>query len=215
MRPLVLLFMAFLVAGCATAPPAKDMSRFQAVAPRSLLVVPVVNQSVDVTASDYFLSTVSVPLAEKGYYVFPVHLVKRVLEDDGLADAMLVHSAPAEKLGSMFGADAILYVTIEGWDARYYVLNTTVTVQIAYLIKDGRSGETLWRHRQKMVYTPQNTNTGHPLANLIVMAVNAVATKMAPNYMPLARQANAISFAYPGPGIPPGPYGGETSPTSK
>ena len=200
---------AVMLGGCATAPPSKDISRFQAAAPRSLLVVPVVNQSVDVTAPDYFLSTVSIPLAEKGYYVFPVHLVKRVLEDDGLSDAALVHSAPAERLGSLFGADAIHYVVIEGWEARYYVLNTTVTVQISYLIKDGRSGEQLWSHRQKMVYTPQNSDTGHPLANLIVMAVNAAATKIAPNYIPLARQANGISFAHPGPGIPAGPYANE------
>lgn len=196
----------FLLAGCVTAPPAKDLSRFQAAAPRSILVVPVVNRSVDITAADYFLSTVTIPLAEKGYYVFPVHMVKRVLEDDGLSDADLVHSAPAEKLGSLFGADAILYVTIESWDAKYYFLNTTVTVQMAYLLKDGKSGETLWDHRQRMVYTPQNSSGGHPIAALIVMAVNAAVTKMAPNYMPLARQANAVTFAYPGNGIPPGPY---------
>jgi hypothetical protein len=148
----------------------------------------------------------TIPLAEKGYYIFPVHLVKRVLEDEGLSDADLVHNAPAEKLGNMFGADAILYVAIESWDARYYVINTTVTVQLAYIIKDGRSGETLWEHRQRMVYTPQNTSTGNLIADLVVMAVNAAVTKISPNYMPLARQANATSFAYPGPGIPPGPY---------
>ncbi len=203
---LLTIAMIMLLAGCVTAPPLKDTSRFQAAAPRSLLIVPVVNQSVDITASDYFLSTMTIPLAEKGYYIFPVHLVKRVLEDEGLSDADLVHNAPAEKLGSMFGADAILYVTIESWDARYYFVNTTVTVQLAYVIKDGRSGETLWEHRQRMIYTPQNTSTGNLIADLLVMAVNAAVTKIAPNYLPLARQANAISFAYPGPGIPPGPY---------
>lgn len=206
MIPLLLLF-----AGCVTTQPAKDLSRFQAAAPRSVLVVPVVNRSVDLTAADYFLSTVTIPLAEKGYYVFPVHMVKRVLEDDGLSDADLVHSAPAEKLGSLFGADSILYVTIESWDAKYYVLNTTVTVQLAYLLKDGKSGETLWDHRQRMVYTPQNAGGGHPIAALIVMAVNAAVTKMAPNYMPLAHQANAITFAYPGNGIPPGPYAADVA----
>lgn len=202
----LMLLALLMVTGCAVAPKAKDMSRFEAAAPRSVLVVPMVNRSVDVTASDYMLSTVTVPLAEKGYYVFPVHLVKRVLEDDGLADADLVHNAPAERLGNLFGADAILYVSIERWDAQYLVLTTTVTVQVSYLIKDGRSGETLWSHKQQMVYTPQNSSGGHPVAALIVMAVNAAATKIAPNYLPLARQANAISFAYPGPGIPPGPY---------
>lgn len=211
-RVRLLLFpVMVLLAGCVTAPPVKDISKFQAAAPRSLLVVPVVNQSVDVTASDYLLSTMAMPLAEKGYYIFPVHLVKRVLEDEGLSDANLVHGASAEKLGNLFGADAILYVTIENWDAKYFVLSTTVTVQLSYILKDGRSGETLWEHRQKMVYTPQNSSGGHPLAVLIVAAVNAAVTKAAPNYMPLARQAHGISFAYPGPGIPPGPYAAEVA----
>jgi len=203
---LFLILVSLVLSGCVNAPPVKGLSRFQAAAPRSLLIVPVVNRSVDVTAADYFLSTMTLPLAEKGYYVFPVHMVKRILEDDGLSDADLVHGAPAEKLGSLFGSDAILYVTIEGWDAKYFILSTTVTVQLSYLLKDGRSGETLWGHRQRMVYSPQNSSTGNPIADLLVMAVNAAVTKMAPNYMPLARQANAISFAYPGPGIPPGPY---------
>lgn len=203
------LIILFQLVGCATVtpPPSKDYSKFNAASPRSILIVPVVNKSVDVTASDYFLSTTSFPLAERGYYVFPVHLVKRILEDEGLSDANLVHGASTEKLGSMFGADAILYVVIEAWDAKYYVLNTTVTVQLSYVIKDGRSGETLWSHSQKMVYTPQSSNSsGNPLVDLVAMAINAAVTKMTPNYMPLARQANAISFAYPGPGIPHGPY---------
>jgi hypothetical protein len=217
MRRLTTLIVLFsvMVSGCVTAPPAKDLSKFQAAAPRSLLIVPVVNQSVDVTASDYLLSTMTLPLAEKGYYIFPVRLVKRVLEDDGLSDSNLVHSSPAEKLGSLFGADGILYVTIKNWDAKYFVLSTQVTVHLAYVLKDGRTGETLWEHQQRMVYTPQNSSTGNPIADLIVMAVNAAATKMAPNYMPLARQAHAISFANPGPGIPHGPYFIDTSAQQK
>lgn len=205
-----LLVVSFLVSvmlsGCATAPPAKDYTSFNAAAPRSILVVPVVNRSVDVTATDYMLSTLSIPLAEKGYYVFPVHMVKRVLEDDGLSDADLVHNTPAERLGKLFGADSILYVIIDRWDAQYFVLGTTVTVALSYVIKDGRDGKELWSHRQEMSYTPQSVGGGDPLSLLVTMAVNAAITKAAPNYMPLAHRANAFSFYIPGQGIPPGPY---------
>ena len=200
------LFMLCLLAGCATTPPTKDYSRFNASKPCSILVVPVINRSVEVTASDYFLSTITIPLAEKGYYVFPVNMVKRMLEDDGLSDANLVHSASVEKLSSLFGADAVLYVTINNWDSRYLVLTTQVTVGMSYVIKDGKTGQTLWEHQQNMVYNPQNTRTGNPFADLAVMAISAAITKAAPNYVPLARQANNITFSYPGPGIPPGPY---------
>ena len=196
---------AALLAGCAT-PAKKDYTKFAAASPRAVLVVPVVNKSVDVTAADYFLSTVSVPLAERGYYVFPVNLVKRVLEDDGLSDASLVHSSDPAKLAKLFGADAVFYVTIERWDARYLVLTTEVTVELGYSLKSGASGEELWAHRQKMVYTPDSSSSGNPLADLIASAVAAAITKAAPNYIPLARKANDQALAFPGPGIPAGPY---------
>lgn len=203
-RCILAVFLIALVSGCATVP--KDISKFQAANPRSILIIPVANRSVDVTAPEYFLSTISIPLAEKGYYVFPVNMVKRMLEDDGLSDADMVHNSPTPKLSSLFGADAVLYVVIEQWDAKYLVFTTQVTVALTYTIKDGKTGDTLWEDKEKMVYQPQSQDTGHPLANLVVMAVQAAITKAAPNYMPLAQQANARAFMYPGPGIPPGPY---------
>lgn len=199
------LVLVSLLVGCVTTQP-KDYTKFNESKPKSLLVVPVINRSVEVTASEYFLSTISIPLAENGYYVFPVNMVKRMLEDDGLSDSTLVHNASAQKLAGLFGADAILYVTINQWDAMYMILSTQVTVDITYVIKDGKTGETLWDHNQNMVYVPQNQNTGNPFADLIVAAINAAATKAAPNYVPLARQANNATFLYPGSGIPYGPY---------
>lgn len=209
MKKLVfLLFITATLAGCAAVapPPQKDLTKFKAAHPASLLVVPVVNHSVEVTAPNYFLATVTIPLAERGYYVFPVNMVKRVLEDDGLADADLVHNAPTEKLCNLFGADAILYVTINEWDAKYLVLNTQVTINLTYVIKDGKTGETLWEHQQKMVYAPQNQSTGSAAGDLLSMMINAALTKAAPNYVPLARQANALAFYGEYVGIPPGPY---------
>lgn len=203
-RSILLVSIMTFLTGCATAQP-KNYDRFNAASPKSILVVPVVNRSVEVTASDYFLSTITVPLAEQGYYVFPVNLVKRMLEDDGLSDATLVHNAPTQKLVSLFGADAVLYVTINQWDAQYMVLSTQVSVDLTYVIKDGKTGDTLWRHNEKMVYVPQNSGGGG-IGGLVVMAVNAAVAKAAPNYVPLARQANQRAFRYPGAGIPPGPY---------
>lgn len=204
-RLLYSIVLLALLSGCVATQP-KNYDSFNAANPRSILIVPVVNNSVEVTAPDYFLSTITIPLAEQGYYVFPVNLVKRMLEDDGLSDASLVHGASVEKLSNLFGADAVLYVIINQWDAKYMVLSTQVTVALAYIIKDGKTGEILWEHQQNMVYVPQNNSSGNPLVDLIVMAVNAAVTKAAPNYIPLANQANAATFTYPGSGIPPGPY---------
>lgn len=200
---LIVISIFVLITGCVAT---KDYTKFNDAKPASILVVPVVNRSVEVSAPDYFLSTITIPIAEKGYYVFPVYMVKRVLEDDGLSDADLVHNAPTQKLSEIFGSDAVLYISIEKWEAKYMLLTTQVTVDLSYVLKDGDTGEELWAERQTMVYVPQNQSTGNPLADLLVMAVNAAVTKAAPNYIPLAKQANNQAFTYPGPGIPHGPY---------
>ena len=191
---------AALAAGCVHAP-SKDYAKFVAAQPRSILVVPVMNRAISVNAGDYFLTTVPIPLAERGYYVFPVTLVKRLLEDEGLADAGLVHGADPMRLASLFGADAILYITIERWDAQYVLISTTVTVEFTYALKDGKTGTTIWEHHQTMQYTSDSGGGG-----LLGALVNAAITKASPNYLPLARQANLVTLAYPGPGFPAGPY---------
>ena len=197
---------ALLALGCVR-PPAKNYSKLVAEGTRSILVVPVVNKSVDVDAPTYFLSSLAVPVAERGYYVFPINMVKRVLEDDGLSDASLVHAADPARLAALFGADAILYVTIERWDAQYLVFNTQVTVVFDYSLKSGRTGAELWHDHRGMVYAPNHWGGGGGgLGALIGAAVAAAITKAAPNYMPLARKANDEAFAWPGPGLPAGPY---------
>ena len=197
---------ALVLTGCATQGPArKDYAALRSENPHSILVVPAVNRSVEVDAPDYLLTTISKPLAERGYYVFPVHLVKRLMEDDGLGDADMVHAGDPQVLGKMFGADAILYVSIERWDAQYVVFSTAVTVELNYQLKSASSGQLLWENRQKLVYQPQN-NSGGGLAGLIAQAISAAITKAAPNYMPLARQATRQAIYVRGQGLPAGPY---------
>jgi hypothetical protein len=204
----ILIAIMIFASGCVSTTP-KDYTKFLSASPRSILIVPVVNNSVEVTAADYMLSTITIPLAENGYYVFPVNLVKRVMEDEGLSDASLVHASSSEKLCNLFGADAALYITIEKWDAQYMLLTTVVNVELKYQIRDGKTGDVLWDDQETIAYTPQNASSGNPIIDLVVMAVNAAVTRAAPNYIPLAQQANAKALMYPGPGIPPGPYASE------
>lgn len=195
---------AIVLAGCA-APAKKDQSAFQNAAPRSILVVPSVNKTLDVDAPNYLLSTLTVPLAEKGFYVFPVNTAKFVLEQEGFYEGEQIHNQPPEVLARMFGADAVLYVTINRWDAQYLVLAATVTVEFDYRMVT-KDGVEIWKANQKMQYTPQNTNTGSALGNLIAMAITAAMTRAAPNYLPLTQQANQQVFVLGPNAIPNGPY---------
>jgi hypothetical protein len=204
---LIIVGAAVALVGCGTQPKKPDYSQLRTERPRSILVVPVINKSVDVDAPDYFLATIAEPLGERGYYVFPVNMVKSVMADDGLSDANLVHSGDPRRLGELFGADAVMYISIERWDAKYLLISTTVTVELNYSIKSAHTGQELWANHQQVVYSPQASNGGG-LAGLIADAIAAAITKAAPNYIPLARQANAQAINIKGTGLPAGPYDG-------
>ena len=203
---LLLCGLAVVLTGCVSAPVKKDLSAFNTAAPRSILVVPAINKTLDVDAPNYLLSTMTIPLAEKGFYVFPVNTAKFILEQEGFYEGEQIHNQPPEVLANLFGADAVLYVTIKRWDAQYALITTTVTVEFDYrmVIKDGTE---IWQANQKMQYTPDNNNSGgHPLVMLISMAVNAAIARAAPNYMPLTQQANQQVFVLGPNAIPNGPY---------
>ena len=73
-----------LLAACA-APRKADMSELRNSKPASILVLPPVNLSPDIRGSLTVLSTVTLPLAEAGYYVFPVALVDATFKENGLS----------------------------------------------------------------------------------------------------------------------------------
>ncbi len=202
---LLLVLLVAVLTGCAGAPIKKDLSAFNAAAPRSILVVPAINKTLDVDAPNYLLSTLTVPLAEKGFYVFPVNTAKFVLEQEGYYEGEQVHRQPPEALAKLFGADAVLYVTINRWDAKYAILAATVTVEFDYRMV-ASDGTEIWQANQRMQYSPQNDSGGSPLAMLITAVITAAVTRAAPNYLPLTQQANQMVFVLGPNAIPNGPY---------
>jgi hypothetical protein len=207
LRLCALVLVAALLTGCVTAPPAKQYANLAAESPRSILVVPTLNNTLSVTAPDFFLSTISKPFANRGYYVFPAHMVKQLLDEGGLSDAGLVHNADPKRLGKLFGCDAVLFVTIQQWDSKYMILATQTTVKFDYMLKSCKTGLELWSDTEAMAYSPQQSNSsGNAIADLISAAIAAAIEKGAPNYMPLATQANQLAASGVGRGIPPGPY---------
>lgn len=211
MRTLRLLIsvslLSVLLTGCVANPPQDyNYSKFRAEDPHSVLIIPPVNNAVDVDAPAFYLSTIARPVGERGYYVFPVSMVKTLLDQDGLSDANLVHEADPTVLADMFGADSVLYVTIQRWDAQYIVLSTQVTVQFDYVLRSGETGDVLWEESATRVYSSDSGNNSGGIAGLIANAIVAAVEKASPNYVPLAKQANAQATAQPRQGVPAGKY---------
>lgn len=196
MKLFSLLLLTLFLTGCAAK---HNLDTFYAHRPKSIVVVPVVNESPEVTASSVFLTTITRPLAEKGYYVFPVFLTDMVLRDFGLTEAGHIQQLPPSRFHELFGADSVLFVTIKDWSTKYLVLVSTVTVEMEYVLKDTKTGQVLWQHTQPYVYS---SNGG---GNPIVALVSAAMTALMVDYLPLAQAANFQAFAPPL-GIPAGHY---------
>ena len=97
---------AALSTGCATTKAPYDYTQFKQSRPSSILVLPPLNGSPDINATYSMLSQVTLPLAESGYYVFPVSLVDETFHQNGLNNPAEMHEVKLQKLREIFGADA-------------------------------------------------------------------------------------------------------------
>jgi len=132
--------------------------------------------------------------------------VKTILEYEGLYEPQEIHQLPVTSLVQMFGADVVLYVTIERWDTTYMLISSTTEVEFTYAFKN-KTGDTIWQTSKKMQYTPQNSSTGNPLADLIGAVITATINRAAPDYMPLTRMANyQVFYSDQSTYLPNGPY---------
>lgn len=189
-----------LLSGCAAPPAKNDLSAYYAHKPRSILVVPVLNDTPEINAPSVFISTITKPLAERGYYVFPVYLSDLILRDFGLVEAGHIHQLETSRFFELFGADAVLLVNIKDWSSKYIVLASTVSVEMDYELRDTKTGTVMWQSKQQVVQS-----SGGAEAGLIGMAISAAVNAMFTDYLPLARQANNQVFIAPK-GLPAGPY---------
>ena len=160
--------------------------------PTSVLVIPAINHSTAADAPDLYSSTINEPLSNAGYYVLPMELTDRFLRNEGLSEGEVIKNVPAQKFAEFFGADAVLYVTIEKWDTNYYVIGGNVTVGADFQMKSCKTGETLWTYKNEMVLdTSGNNNNGGGLLAALISTAIATATQ---DYVPVARNVNVLSL---------------------
>ena len=132
-----------LIQGCATKAPF-DYTAYKESRPRSILVLPPINNTPEVNASYSLLSYATRPLAEAGYYVMPVTLVAEAFKENGVTQPSDMHATSAQKLREIFGADAALYVSISKYGTVYQVLNSASIVAADAKLVDLKTGKLLW-----------------------------------------------------------------------
>ena len=167
---LTLVLLISLLTGCATQS-TYDYTAFRESKPRSILVLPPVNDSLEVGASYSFLSQVSYPLAESGYYVFPVAVAEETFRENGLTDPQEIHALPLEKLNEVFGADSVMYIKVTQYGTSYQIIASDTRVTAEASLVDSRSGQLLWKGAATASSTEQSNNNGGGLVGMLVVAL--------------------------------------------
>ena len=162
---------AALLAGCAHKPPAYDYTAFRQANPRTLLVMPPLNDSPEVKAGSSIWAQATLPLSEAGYYVLPVTLVDETLRQNGIDTAYDAQNIPRDKLRDYFGADAAVYIKVTKYGTAYHVISSDTVVEAQARIVDLRSGALLWEGKAVASSAEQGNAGGGGLAGALVGAI--------------------------------------------
>ena len=79
-----------------------------------------------------------------------MNTTKYVLEQ-GYYEGERIHQQPAPVLAKLFGPDAVLYVTINRWDAQFALFTTVATVDFDYRMV-AKDGTEIWKENKKLQY---------------------------------------------------------------
>ncbi|MDD1635854.1 MAG: DUF799 domain-containing protein [Methylococcaceae bacterium] len=162
------------------------------------------NQTTDVNAPYTYLSTITRPLTECGYYVFPVAVVDAYMKENGLPSPEEMHGVALDKIRNIIGADAVLYVTIEEWGQKYIVVQSITTIKAKARLIDTASGEVIWQGTQAV--SQGSGGGGDPIAMLITAAVTQIINTMVDYTHDLSRVANYTMIYDANQGFLAGPY---------
>ena len=203
-RRLASLSLVMALVGCAAPQADVDYSAFRESKPTSILVLPPLNDSVEVEATSAVLSQATLPLAESGYYVMPVAVMEETFRQNGLVTPDDIHDVPASKLREIFGADTALYMTVKEYGAQYIVIASTVTVSIEAELVDLRTGTKLWSGQKLVSYA--SGSSGGIVGMLIQAVVDQVVNTLSDQGYQVAGMTNQalLSAGQPG-GILYGP----------
>lgn len=184
-------FIALLTA-CAAPKTPYDYTAFKLSRPKSIVVLPPVNETPEVKATMGVMTSTVYPLAEAGYYVLPVSVVAETFRQNGMTQPEDIHALPVKKLQEIFGADAALYMHVTRYGTSYKVISSDTTVVVDAKLVDLRSGATLWAGTASASSAEQNNNSGGGLAGALIGAVVKqiinTATDESFNYAGIANQ---------------------------
>lgn len=181
-----------LMTGCSTTPVRTLQDVYPGMysqKPVSILILPPVNNSTAAEAKEYFACSLAEAIGLKGYYPMPVEAMYTILRDEGLYETETMDPVILNNMKKYFGADAVLYTTIEKWDKVWFLLAGSLTIDVKYALISTETAEVLWDFA-----TTTRVSLGSSSSNLLVAAVESAVKTAVEDYFPNARQTNILTF---------------------
>lgn len=156
--------------------------------PKSILVLPAKNNTTSIYAVNHLRYAISHPLTEKGYYVFPIHVVDALLRSEKLADVETIRAIPVRKLKELFNADAVLYIDINEWHYSEGFLGVRFDVGLSFSLVDIDTGNEIWQNNS-YAYSYSGVEKVSP-SSLYLHIITAIFADNTIDYKTLAYGAN-------------------------
>ena len=192
---LAVLMVATLSGSVATAE--KEWQRWPAVQrekPVAVLLVVEADSGVPEYAAEYFFATLPALIANSGYYSLPPSFSYQLLRDSGYKEAGSVLSAPQGAMHQLTGADAVLYVKVQQWEAHTSIFATgSVRVAASYQLISTKSGSVIW-HAESYQETDTTVDEGSWLEDMVLTDIETSSVDITE----LAQQLNeSVLFTLP------------------
>ncbi len=169
------------------------------------VILPPISNSTDVRATYSYLSTVTMPVAEKGFYVFPVAMIDQMMKENGMPSANEMHQASVKKIREIINPDAILYLTLESYGTSYVLVDSQTTVTVSGKMISTVTGEVIWEGRASA--NDGSGSSGGGVAGILISAMIKQAVNSSVDQAHnIAPQANQSLFYTENQGLLNGPY---------
>lgn len=122
---------------------------FEQNKPRSIAVMPLLNETNDLDAPKVMTPMVYNCMQTKGYEIRSPQEIKSLLAKKNIHEAGQVFSLTYPELGKLLGVDALLFCTVTDWSSVYLLVYSSVTVEAKFELIKADNGARLWEVKDK------------------------------------------------------------------
>src|SRR5262249_45414625 len=174
MKPIAVVLVSVLLAGCATGATSTDPAGARKDLPRTIAVLPLVPPAKDKEEPARIVGrTLYGSLAATPYDVLKPQVVEERLVRAGLGDPRLAAAKDAGELARILSVDGIVYGELTHWDRVFVGIYAQVASGAHIRLVNAKTGQTLFE-RNEVRRSQTGSIPGDPLAAVIQLAQSAL-----------------------------------------